>query len=362
MAVPDRSPHYDEKVMRRLILSVLLVATSAAASEPAFIFANAPFASAHASTIVELPKGDRLACWFGGTAEGKPDVAIWCARLHATKWSAPAELAREPNIAAYNPVLFYTHNHRLWFYYKFGPHPTTWSGARRWSDDDGRTWSPIQHLPAGVTGPIRTKPLIMQDGTVVSGTSVESYHTWAAWVERSTDNGRTFSRIGPITVPDPRANASRPADANPFQWSDTYGIIQPSVVSMHASKLRLYARSTSQIGRICIADSNDAGRTWTAARPLSIPNPNSGIDAVHLRDGRFVLVYNDSPKERTPLTLALSQDGEHFQNFRTIETGSGEFSYPAMIETHDGGLDITYTWNRKQIKYLHLPLTEIHAH
>jgi predicted neuraminidase len=340
-----------------------MVQLIAAPSQPMFIFQNAPFPSAHASSIVELRNGDLMACWFGGTAEGKPDVAIWTSRLHDGNWSAPAELAREPNIATYNPVMFYTKNNRLWFYYKFGPNPASWSGARRWSDDDGKTWSTIEHLPAGITGPIRAKPLVMNDGTVVSGTSVESYHAWAAWIERSTDNGESWKRIGPITVPKRYAvnQVARESNPKPFAWSETYGIIQPSVVLVSGRKLRFYARSTAQIGRIVVSDSDDAGLTWTDARPLDLPNPNSGIDAIHLRDGRFVLVYNKSTTKRTPLNLAISTDGEHFEDFRTLESGEGEFSYPAMIQDREGNLNITYTWNRKQIKYIRVPLREIPA-
>ena len=350
--------------MGKLLPLLLLVGclSSTFAAEPVFIYTQAPFPSAHASNIVELRDGDFLASWFGGTAEGKPDVAIWSSRLHLGVWSAPIELAREKDIATYNPVMFYTKDNRLWFYYKFGPHPTSWSAARRWSDNDGGTWSAIEHLPAGVSGPIRAKPLVMSDGTVVSGTSVESYHTWAAWIERSTNNGASWQRIGPITVPISYAKTSPRNETNPqpFAWSQTYGIIQPSVVLISGNILRLYARSTSIIGRICIADSHDAGLTWSDARPLELLNPNSGIDAVHLRDGRFVIVYNNSADKRTPLGLALSTDGEHFKDFLTLESGEGEFSYPAMIQDRSGDLDITYTWNRKRIKYVRIPLSQVH--
>jgi predicted neuraminidase len=318
----------------------LFLVTLASLSAAEFIYTEAPFPSAHASNVVELRNGDLLASWFGGSAEGKPDVAIWTSRRTADGWSAPTELAREPQIACYNPVMFYTHDGRLWFYYKFGPHPSSWSAARRYSDDDGKTWSPIEHLPAGIYGPIRAKPLVMADGTVVSGTSVESYKAWACWIERSTDNGKTWTRIGPIQAP-------------------LDGIIQPSVVSLGGSRLRLYARSTQQIGKIMTATSNDAGLTWTAAHTIDVPNPNSGIDAVSLADGRIVLVYNETPKGRTPLNLAVSKDGEHFQMFRTLESDPGEYSYPALIQGHDGDLHLTYTWNRKRMKYVKIPLSEI---
>jgi predicted neuraminidase len=318
--------------------ALLLVLAASGASE--FIYTEAPFPSAHASNIVELPNGDLLASWFGGSAEGKPDVAIWFSRHTSAGWTAPAELVREPDIACYNPVMFYTRDGRLWFYYKFGPHPSRWSAGRRWSDDDGRTWSAVEHLPAGLYGPIRAKPLVMTDGTVVSGTSVESYGSWACWIERSTDNGKTWTRIGPITAP-------------------LNGIIQPSVVSRGGKRLQFYARSTSQLGKVYTSSSNDAGLTWTAAHAIDVPNPNSGIDAVALADGRIVLVYNNTAKGRTPLNLAVSSDGEHFQMFRTIESDPGEYSYPALIQGRDGSLHLTYTWNRKRIRYLRILLSEI---
>ena len=306
-----------------------------------FIYETAPFASAHASDLIELPDRDLLAAWFGGSAEGRPDVAIWCSRHHAGHWSAPIELVRELNVACYNPVFFYTQDGRLWLYYKFGPAPSEWSAGRRWSGDNGKTWSNIEHLPAGLYGPIRTKPLVLSDGTVVSGTSVESYDSWACWIERSTNNGKTWKRIGPITVPGKE------------------GIIQPSVIQLDGDHLRLYARSKQAIGRICVADSFDKGLTWTDARPLALPNPNSGIDVIKLADGRIVLVFNDSRNARTPLNLAVSRDGEHFQIFATIEDGHGEFSYPSLIQAGSGDLLITYTWKRQRIRFAQISLKDV---
>jgi predicted neuraminidase len=350
--------------MGRIVLLFAALAAAVQAQSPEFIFTEAPFASAHASNIVELRNGDLLASWFGGSAEGKPDVAIWYSRRSGSHWSAPAELVREPDIACYNPVMFHTQDGRLWFYYKFGPHPTSWSAGRRWSSDEGRTWSPVEHLPAGLYGPIRAKPLVLPDGTVISGTSVESYRSWACWIERSIDNGRTWTRIGPITVP--RHGAVRPAASatptgNPdlFDWAQTYGIIQPSVVALKNGKLRFYARSTSQIGRICVSDSSDHGLSWSPARPLDVPNPNSGIDAVSLPDGRVVLVYNHTTSGRTPLNLAVSADGEHFRMFKVLESERGEYSYPAMILDRNGDLQLTYTWQRKRIRYIRIPKAEI---
>jgi predicted neuraminidase len=320
------------------LLAALAASLSAQTSE--FVANPMPTPSCHASTIVEVRPGELLAAWFGGTAEGRPDVAIWGARKLAGVWQPAAELAREPNIATYNPVLFRSADRLLWLYYKFGPSPQQWSAGRRFSSDDGGTWSAPEHLPAGLYGPIRAKPLVLPDGVIVSGTSVESYGSWAAWIERSTDNGKTWTRHGPITVPGG-------------------GIIQPVVVPMGGKHVRFFARSTNVIGRICVSDSRDAGVTWSAARPIELPNPNSGIDVVRLKDGRFVMVYNHTATGRSPLNLAVSRDGEHWTRFHDLETEPAEFSYPAMIQAGDGSLHITYTWKRQRIKYVNWPLAQV---
>ncbi|MFB3827071.1 MAG: exo-alpha-sialidase [Bryobacteraceae bacterium] len=337
-----------------------LLAVFGVAGAQEFVYDQAPFPSCHASTIVETAPGEFLAAWFGGTAEGRPDVAVWGARLAGGKWSEPVELAREPNIAAFNPVLFHSRDKVLWLYYKFGPTPQTWTAGRRSSRDGGRTWSAIEHLPAGLYGPIKNKPLVLADGTILSGTSMESYRSWACWVERSRDNGRTWTRIGPI-VAEP---GGRPGSAGPNEvpgaqeWGRTSGIIQPAIVPL-GKKLRMFVRATQNIGRICYADSSDGGLTWTPARPTSLPNPNSGIDAVGLRDGRIVIIYNHTEKGRSPLNAAVSRDGVNWNMFRALETEPGEYSYPAVIQAANGDVHITYTWNRKKIRHVTIPLAAV---
>lgn len=355
-----------------LLFAVLCVLAQSQAQlpllpQPQDIFTVAPFAQCHASTVVELANGDWLAAWFGGSAEGKPDVAIWGARHTTTGWSAPFLLAREPEIATWNPVLFHTNDGTLWLYYKFGPVAAGWTGARLRSTDEGETWSTPEHLPAGILGPIRAKPLVLPKGTVVSGSSVESYHAWAAWIERSSTDGKFLGKTGPYTL---TADQIHPLATSPLDGENkligqtgpeqTTGLIQPTVVSLGGQHLRFYARSSGNIGRICIADSRDGGRTWSQPIPLDLPNPNSGIDLVHLRDGRFVLIENPVPLGRTPLVLALSTDGLHFHTFRTVEDEPDqEFSYPALIQLRNGDLLATYTWHRTRIRSLRIPLSSI---
>ena len=329
-------------MLRTLAIFLFPMIALLAAPKSGFIFETAPFASCHASTIVETKPGVFLAAWFGGDDEGKPNVAIWSSQFENGKWSAPVELAREPQIATYNPVLFYTKDRTLWLYYKFGPHPSDWSAGRRSSKDDGKTWSEIEHLPAGIYGPIKNKPLVLPDGAIVSGTSVESYHAWTPWVERSVDNGRTWSKHGPIVYP-----------------GETYTAIQPAIVPIGGNRLRMFVRTTKRIGKIAAADSSDGGKTWSPLRATELPNPNSGIDAVGLKDGRMVMIYNHTASGRSPLNLAVSSDGEKWQMFQVLESDPGEYSYPAIIQAQDGALHAVYTWNRKRIKHVAVSLADI---
>jgi hypothetical protein len=204
------------------------------------------------------------------------------------------------------------------------------------SRDEGRTWSKPEHLPAGIYGPIRAKPLVLASGLIVSGTSVESYQSWAGWIERSSDNGKTWTRHGPILPPEG-------------------GMIQPSVVQVAGDHLRLYAR-TDRAGRIAISDSMDAGVTWSPARLSELPNPNSGMDVIRLKDGRYLAVYNHTTKGRTPLNVAISEDGERWTALEVLESDPGEYSYPSAIQASDGSVHIVYTWRRQKIKHVVLQL------
>lgn len=325
------------------LVAIALSAAGLAAAAPSheFVYTEAPFPSCHASTIVETGTGELLAAWFGGTDEGENDVAIWIARKTADGWSAPEEVARHENTPTWNPVLFRTLDGVTWLFYKFGTSPREWTGAFRRSEDDGKTWSDVELLPTGLLGPVRNKPLILPDGTVVAGSSHESYRSWTAYAEISRDPGRLWERSGPAALPD-----------------QPYGVIQPAIVPIRGG-LRMFLR-TRNVGKVGVADSWDGGRTWSTVRTTDLPNPNSGIDAVGLQDGRIVLVYNHTERGRTPINVAVSADeGETWNSFLALETEPGEYSYPAVIQHSDGSVHITYTWKRERIKHVTVPLSDI---
>jgi alpha-L-rhamnosidase len=77
---------------------------------------------------------------------------------------------------------------------------------------------------------------------------------------------------------------------------------------------------------------------------------------VTLRDGRQLLVYNHNRnnKGRNPLNVAVSEDGKIWQAALVLEdnpTAPNGFAYPAVIQTSDGLVHITYTWKRERIKH-----------
>ena len=108
--------------------------------------------------------------------------------------------------------------------------------------------------------------------------------------------------------------------------------------------------------------STDGARTWSDLKLIDLPNNNSGIEAVTLEDGRHLLLYNhtggrpnqnDGWGRRNVLNLAVSEDGAKWKEVATIEKeDTGEFSYPAMIQTSDGLIHMTYTWNRQKVKHV----------
>jgi predicted neuraminidase len=302
-----------------------------------FIFEKAPFASCHASTIIELETGRFLAAWFGGKDEGAPDVRIWSSRFDGKVWSAPAVLADETGFPCWNPVLFKSKGGTLFLFYKAGKNPMSWTGYVRRSSDQGATWSRVEQLPAGLLGPIKNKPIQRADGTILAPTSVESHRAWACWIEHSSDEGKTWKRFGPIQVPD-----------------HPYGVIQPTLFERKDGSILAQCRSRG-LGVIVQSESKDNGETWAPATKTELPNPGSGIDGVRVASGDFYLVYNHSREKRTPLNVARSTDeGKTWKTVATLEEQPGEYSYPALIQGQDRKLHVTYTYNRRHIKYLAL--------
>ena len=55
---------------------------------------------------------------------------------------------------------------------------------------------------------------------------------------------------------------------------------------------------------------------------------------------------------RRQLAVALSTDGQAWRQMHLLEDAAGEYSYPAVIQTADGLVHVTYTWRRERIKHV----------
>ncbi len=301
-----------------------------------FIFETAPFASSHASTIVETKEG-LLAAWFGGPHERHPEVVIWTARHAGESWSAPVRAADgiqpdgQKRYPCWNPVLFQPKEGPLLLFYKVGPSPSTWWGMLITSADSGKTWSKPKRLPDGQIGPVRNKPVQQPDGSLLCGASTED-KGWRIHLERTPDLGASWERTPP------------PNDGKELS------LIQPTILQWPAGKVQVLCRSKQ--GKIFESWMGGDWKLWGPIRPTLLPNPNSAIDSVMLKDGRALLVYNHTPRDRSPLNVAVSGDGQHWQAALVLENQPGEFSYPAVIQASDGLVHASYTWKRQRIRHV----------
>ncbi len=269
----------------------------------------------------------------------------WVARQEGGQWTAPVEVANgvQANPApgsparfpCWNPVLFQPQAGPLLLFYKVGPSPQAWWGMLMTSTDGGKSWSTPRRLPEGILGPIKNKPVQLPNGDLLSPTSTESTEKASRWrvhFERTSDLGKTWQRIGPVND------------------GVAIGAIQPSILFPGGERLMALGRSRQ--GKIFQIGSEDLGKTWGPMTLTALPNPNSGTDAVTLKDGRHLLIYNHTAKGRSPLNLAVSRDGRTWQAALVLENTPGEYSYPAIIQTRDGLVHIAHTWKRLRVKHV----------
>ncbi|HIF33436.1 MAG: sialidase family protein [Pirellulaceae bacterium] len=339
-------------LLTTLFASITLASQVSAADQAGivkmqFVFEKAEFPQCHASTIAASKQG-LVVAWFGGTREKNADVGIWVSRQVNGTWTDPVEVAngvqhRKPNDGVHrhpcwNPVLFQPDKGPLMLFYKVGPDPRRWWGMLTTSDDGGLRWSTPRRLPEGIDGPVKNKPVQLANGDILCGSSTE-YDGWRVHFERTGDLGVTWERVGPV-------NDGKAISA-----------IQPSFLFTGDDSLLAVGRTRQN--RVFQIASDDLGMTWGAMTLGDLPNPNSGTDALTLTDGRHLIVYNHVPGDpkrwggkRTPLNVALSDDGVNWGAALVLEDEPGEYSYPAVIQSADGQVHITYTWRRQRIKHV----------
>jgi predicted neuraminidase len=179
------------------------------------------------------------------------------------------------------------------------------------------------------------------DGTLLCPTSTE-HDGWKVYIEHTSDLGQTW------------------AVSEPLNDGKQIGAIQPTILTYEENKIQILCRTEN--GFISECWSGDNGKTWSVMEATALPNPNSGIDAVTLNDGRQLLVYNPTKKNwgaRVPLSIAVSKDGKDWKKIFDLEPVTNpdtvddeEYSYPSVIQASNGMVHVVYTYNRRTVKHV----------
>lgn len=312
----------------------------------------------HAPTVLEISGGRFLAACFEGSAEGKEDVGIRISLPPegSRRRSIRIKVSREPH---WNPVLFRLPDTRIALYFKVGCPIARWRTFVAYSGDEGERWSlPVELVPgdgSGGRGPVKNKPLLLSSGRIAAPASVER-ERWSARVDLSSDGGLSWPETAEVPMPEERKEGAEPP----------LGVIQPTLWESAPGRVHMLLRSNR--GRIYRSDSGDGGSSWSPVYPTALPNNNSGIDLVRTGNGVLLLVCNPCGRNqgsRSRLVLLSSRDnGASWRERCVLEDRSGsdpgaEFSYPAIITSSNGEAVIVYTFLRRNIALVRIPLTRL---
>ena len=323
-------------------------------------------ASTHASTICFHPNGHPIFAWFEGSREGSPDIFIRLYNLNNDKESIL--IGNKDGIPRWNPILLH-HEKEILLFEKMGVFCDRWQtvihNITDWDNNisskeiNGR----MQILPAGLNGPVKTKPIVYND-YILCGSSVETFVDWTSYVEVYecyTGKFSFYERSNPLAV-------DKVTYQNPFSGmtAKSLGIIQPALwIDINDCKQECFNalfRSSYGLGKIYHSRSTTWGYpdSWSKPKPIEIDNPNSSVDVVYV-NGRLFLACNPVKTGRLPLVV-LELD-KNLQPVDSIvitseiegQTMSQEASYPYMIEK-DGKLHLTYTYGRSKIEYVQISI------
>lgn len=302
-----------------------------------------PFKQCHASTLIGLKNGRYLFAWFAGTEEKNNDVGIWMAEGTTGNWSAPHLAVKIRNEPHWNPVLFKTSDGKIFLFFKVGKEIDYWETWMMESADEGKTWSQPRELVKGNKGgrgPVRNQPIVLSNGDWLAPASIERNRVWNAFVDRSEDNGKTWTASDTLSI-DRKIIVGE-------------GIIQPALWESQPGNVHMLLRSSA--GSICRSDSKDYGKTWGPVYKTDLPNNNSGIDVAQISGDTIAVIFNPVSEnwgDRFPISVAVSTDnGKSWPYHFDIEKGQGEdeLSYPDMFY-ENGNLVACYTWNRQSIAF-----------
>lgn len=344
----------------------------------------------HSSSIVELPNGDFLTCWFEGSGERTAnDVVVNGSRLikGESQWSKPFLMADSPGQPDCNPMLFLNNSGKLFLIW-IVVQANRWEasilkvrtttdyfteGAPNWE------WQDIILMKPGEEFAKRVKEQFNRSGRedlawaeyalpyeeMIIEAAKEPKKRETGWMTRAhptiLDNGKILLPLysdgfnfGLIAI----------SEDDGQTWKSSLPIVgrglnQPSLVVRNDGSIDAYMRDDGdEPGKIMISHSDDEGYSWSYAQKSDIPNPGASIEVIKLSSGNWLLVYNDFDDGRYSIAAAISDDeGKSWKWKRTLENiKGGSFSYPSVIQAEDGRIHLTYTYRlsdtQKSIKYV----------
>jgi len=339
----------------------------------------------HGSSIVSLPNGDLLAAWFQGSGErSSDDVRIMGARMKKgiKTWTAPFLMADTKGIPDCNPVLFLNRKGKLFLFWVAVQ-------ANKWEDSILRFRTTTNYN--GNEAPVwewQDDILLKPDESFVKEVEKrfkempESQAGWAGYapqydkmiIKASKDLLKRsigwMTRIHPITLESGRIllplysdglNFSMVAISNDdgMTWRPSLpivgrGPIQPALAVKKNGNIVAWMRDSGDApNRVHTSISTDNGESWSVSQKTDIPNEAS-VEVCVLKDGKWVFVGNDITDGRYQLSLYISDDeGSTWKWKELIEfepDHKGSFSYPCLIQTTDGLLNISYSYSKGEKK------------
>ncbi len=359
------------------MLGVVAAAPDAPLYESSFIFdlQQESHGHVHASCIVECPNGDLRAVWyengdplpspyFSEQKDKSDDVRIGGSRKPAGgAWEKPFVMADTFGVSDNNPCMVVDRDARLWLFHPvlLGVPQITWTsslvryhvassydapGPAKWDNENLLVVHPVgfdEILGADnkqLKDPYRMRlgwmprahPIIRSDGALLLPLANENFGIAAMAITK--DAGATWT-IG---------------NAVPNR-----GLEQPTVVEFEDKSMSAFFRNGRPQNRILRSDSTDGGMTWCPVYATDLPHPGAGIEAILLKNGHLLMIYNDSETDRDRLAVSVSLDrGKTWACTRHLEnTPGGRFDYPSIVQGKDGSLHATYSFSTKTIKYAH---------
>jgi predicted neuraminidase len=326
----------------------------------------------HAPSLLQTHDGTLLMAFSGnqvGSNEHPQSSSLLLTRKNLIKkyyepepswkaWDASLKiLITVTGSSIWNPVLTQTSNNKILLFFRLGKNPRFVRGYVMTSEDNGITWSNSQALPAGIYGPTKNRPLLLTDGSLLCGSSIEAGEpespdaSTSCWIEVASPDLTEWKKYGPFIIP-----------------NQPFGCIEPALTFDEEGKLLMLCRNRAAKrnlkGFAWSATSTDFGKTWTPFTQTEIPNPDSPLDIIKLKDGRLLMALNPEHKGRSRLSLFTHEEGNWTLVTDIEKIEEAEISFPSIVQSkHDSLLHIVYSGRKdnisnRVIRYSCLGLTD----